>query len=534
VACLAVVCAGLALRLFGIGHGLPYLYNVDEPDFVSISVHMLRTEHLNPHWWGHPGSTYLYMLEVLYGAIYAIGHVFHVYASPAQYQLQYLNDPSIFYLSGRILSTLFAAASIGLVYAIGARLFSRTAALFAAAILAVAPYHVEVSQLVRTDIVATFFVLCAFWFLTEAIRNADSVRAYALSGICVGLATVTKYPTVVFAAVIAVAAATMPSTARARWKRLAFAALGSAIGFVAGSPLLLPNIRTVLKDLAFENRADDLEASGGNFFSHFVAYVLQALPQTIGWLGLILFVAGIVACVRSGRRELRLLPIFPVVLIVFLSAPHLYREHWLIPALPFCALCAAYGLEVAARRLSSVRGISVSRAAFASVAVVTVAILGWTDIVNAGQTSGDTRTQAANWIAAHVPEHSRLLEEVDGPQLPRERFRYYIVSQSTKTIAPAPPSELHFRLYRPDADWQSADIGDLADPSQIAANTVDYVVTSRYGRYRVRAREYPNIVAGYERLSSLGERVFAATPQTGVRAGPEIAIYHITNNIMKR
>jgi hypothetical protein len=534
VACLAVVCAGLALRLFGIRNGLPYLYNVDEPDFVSISVHMLHIEHLNPHWWGHPGSTYLYMLEVLYGAIYVIGHVFHVYSSPAQYQLRYFSDPTVFYLSGRILSTLFAAASIGLVYAIGVRLFSRSAALLAAAIVAVAPYHVEVSRLVRTDILAGFFVLCAFWFLTEAIRKSDSVRDYALSGIFVGLATATKYPTVMFLAVIAVAVVTLPSTARARWKRLAFAALGSAIGFVAGSPLLLPNVRTVIKDLAFENRTNDLDASGGGFFSHLVSYVLQALPQTIGWLGLVLFLAGVVACVRSPRRELKLLPIFPVVLIVFLSAPHLYRERWVIPAVPFCALCAAYGLEAAARRLSSIRGISFSRAMFACIAAVTVAILGWTDIVSAREASVDTRTLAANWIAAHVPEHSRLLEEIDGPQLPRERFRYYIVSQSTKAVVPAPPSELHFQLYRPDADWQSADIGQLADASQIGSNAIGYVVMSKYSRYRERARDYPDIVAGYARVSTLGERVFSASPQTGERSGPDIAIYRITKSVKKR
>jgi 4-amino-4-deoxy-L-arabinose transferase-like glycosyltransferase len=534
VALPAIICGGLALRLFGIRNGLPYLYNVDEPDFVSISVHMLRTEHLNPHWWGHPGSTYLYMLEVLYGAIYVIGHVFHVYASPSQYQLRYFSDPTVFYLSGRILSTLFAAASIGLVYAIGARLFSRSAALFAAAIVAVAPYHVEVSRLVRTDILATFFVLCAFWFLTEAIRKSDSGRDYALSGIFAGLATATKYPAFVFLAVIAVAVVTLPSTARTRWKRLALAVLGYAIGFVGGSPLLLPNVRTVIKDLTFENRTNDLEASGGGFFNHLVSYVLQALPETIGWLGLILFIAGIVACARSPRREVRLLPIFPGLLIVFLSAPHLYRERWVIPALPFCALCAAYGLETAARRLSSVRGISFSRATFASIAVVTVAGLGWTDIVSAREASIDTRTQAANWIAAHVPEHTRLLEEIDGPQLPRERFRYYIVSQSTKAIASAPPSELHFQLYRPDADWQSADIGELADASQIGANAIAYVVTSKYGVYARHARDYPDILAGYARVSALGERVFTASPQTGERSGPEIAIYHITKSDTKR
>ena len=53
---------GFVLRLRGITWGLPYLYDPDEHFFVDPAVRIVTTGDLNPHWFGHPGSTVIDLL----------------------------------------------------------------------------------------------------------------------------------------------------------------------------------------------------------------------------------------------------------------------------------------------------------------------------------------------------------------------------------------------------------------------------------------------------------------------------------------
>jgi hypothetical protein len=521
--------AGLVLRLHGIRNGLPFLYDVDEPDFVSLSVHMLRAEHLNPHWWGHPGTTFLYMLEVIYGAMYFIGHALKVFADPAAFQALYLRDPTVFYLSGRYLCTLFGVASIALVFAIGRRLMSDAAALFAAALLALSPLHVDVSRLVRTDIIATFFHLCALWFLIGAVQRRDAVRLYLLAGFATGLATATKYPTVLFVLVIAAAALGMPAGMASRLKRAGIGALGTAAGLIVGSPLLLLSVREVIGDLHYENRASNLGLTGFGFFGNLAGYVLHVLPATLTWPGLVLAAAGGVWCLRSPRRELRLIPLFPLILVVFFSGLHLFRATWLIPALPCCALAAAFALQEAWGWLSRRGRTAAASVGVAAVAAVVLFQLARVDVVHSNELAGvETRTIAARWIVEHVSPNSRLLEEQTGPQLPTGRFAYYDVSRGG-SIEPQSPTTRRYGYFRPNQNWDNLDLGYFHAYDQLRTAHIDYVVMSQRKAYEAAGSGYEDVVRSYAALAALGERVFTVAPERGVRGGPDIEVYRLRN-----
>ncbi len=73
----------LLVRLYGLDFGLPYLYEPDEPAFVSGAMGMLRERDLNPHSFQHPGSTTLYSLAGLYSAVYASGKLLGYFPRPA-------------------------------------------------------------------------------------------------------------------------------------------------------------------------------------------------------------------------------------------------------------------------------------------------------------------------------------------------------------------------------------------------------------------------------------------------------------------
>jgi hypothetical protein len=71
--CLAAVLAGgLALRLWGIRQGLPYVYNTDEADhFVLRAVRMFGNG-LNPHYFANPPA-FTYLLHFLFAVAYGGG-----------------------------------------------------------------------------------------------------------------------------------------------------------------------------------------------------------------------------------------------------------------------------------------------------------------------------------------------------------------------------------------------------------------------------------------------------------------------------
>jgi len=124
----AVLAGGLALRLWGVRQGLPYVYNVDEAThFVTHAVQMFGGG-LNPHYFANPPG-FTYLLHGVFALWYGGG-------SAAQRALE--GDPAGIFTLARVASALLGTIALWLLYLTGARLFSRPAGLLAAAILAVA------------------------------------------------------------------------------------------------------------------------------------------------------------------------------------------------------------------------------------------------------------------------------------------------------------------------------------------------------------------------------------------------------------
>ncbi len=158
-----ILLGGLLLRLFGIHYGLPFIYDLDESDFVVKAVRIIATKDLNPHWFGHPGTTVIYLLPGLYNIIYMGGAIAGVFANIGDFIALYYQDPTVFYLSGRIMFALFGTVSVLLLYRITRRVFNQATALIAAAFFALSPLHISYSKLIRTDILMTCLILVIFW-----------------------------------------------------------------------------------------------------------------------------------------------------------------------------------------------------------------------------------------------------------------------------------------------------------------------------------------------------------------------------------
>jgi 4-amino-4-deoxy-L-arabinose transferase-like glycosyltransferase len=169
------------------------LYNPDEYFFVNPAVRVIAAGDFNPHWFGHPGSTLIYMLSFLYGLFYLFGKLFGLFPNIQSFTALLQNNPTAFYLIGRAFTVTLGALSVLLVYRISKKIFDRNTGLVAALFLTVSYLHSIHSQLIRTDVISTFFILSAF-LLCISIYQQGQLKYYIGAGLLVGFSIASKYP----------------------------------------------------------------------------------------------------------------------------------------------------------------------------------------------------------------------------------------------------------------------------------------------------------------------------------------------------
>ena len=108
-------------------------------------------------------------------------------------------------LVGRFLSALFSAATVGLVFLCGRRVFGSTAGLLGAMLMATAPLAIQHAHFFVVDSYVTFFTTAVLYFALRAQQEGHT-RDFALAGLMVGLGMACKLTAVVVSPVVAVAA----------------------------------------------------------------------------------------------------------------------------------------------------------------------------------------------------------------------------------------------------------------------------------------------------------------------------------------
>jgi len=172
----AVLVIAAALRLKGIGWGLPYsLVNVDESTVLPKAFGAARGG-LNPQFFYYP-SFFFYVVGAAYLA--AAPLLWVVKGANPLAVASFVTDPGPYFVLGRLVSAAAGTASVYLVYRLGREAFGRPAGLVAALLLALAPLHVAYSHMAVTDVTATMLSLLALLLLLQAARGAGGRRLVA-------------------------------------------------------------------------------------------------------------------------------------------------------------------------------------------------------------------------------------------------------------------------------------------------------------------------------------------------------------------
>ena len=390
LAAILVLAAGL--RIYGLEHGLPHVYNPDEVNIMARALSIARDP--NPHYFLYPNFFFFLLFGVM-GGLFVVGRLVGRYGNVAAFEARFFEDPSDFYLAGRLFGVLCALATIVLTYRLAAKHFGRTAARAAALFMAVAYFHVRDSHYLKHDVPAGLLLVLALTAF-DRIREDPRIRSYVVSGLAMGLAFATHYYTI-FLAPAFVAYHLVVARFRGFARVLLTGAVAGAT-FFALSPFVVIDFPIAI-DHMMANRqvvVDRSVSDGALFLPSLLAYVQFMIQQGFGYLLFALVVVGWVLMARRDRGLLTLWGTFPLLFFLFIGYTF-FAGRYLNPILP--SLAGAAGLAVA--WLSERFG---QRAAWAAALLACLQPL-YNDIqVDRLFAGEDTRTLAKEWIVDELPD----------------------------------------------------------------------------------------------------------------------------------
>ncbi|MCW6035788.1 glycosyltransferase family 39 protein [Spirulina subsalsa FACHB-351] len=520
---LLILALGSFLRLYGINFGLPNLYNFDEIIFVDRAYYMLGNQDPNPHWFGAPASTTIYLLVLTYILIFAVGMIAGQFSSPSEFKELYLTDPTIFYLSGRLVTALFGIAMIILVYGIGRKLFNSTVGLIGAAVIAFSPLCIYLSKLIRMDIQMTVFLLLSLWFCLQLL-DSPKWRNYILAGLFLGLAITTKYPAIIFTFTIILAHFITRLKTEKSHLKLGVSALSCVLGTFVSSPFLFLDIQRAWQDIIYEGRSEHLGSTGQGFLPDLIWYWREPILSNFTIIGALLSLIGLSFAVASKRKDLLIFISFPVLFFVFIASLGLRWDRWIIPVFPFLALLIGYAIYRLYYWIKQRFSSRISQ--FISLALLGIILLPLANIsfLESREMAGvDTRTLAGEWMLEHIPPKSAVLVELYTPQLPKDSFQFFEVNDQGELQQ---KDVTDFEHYRFIPSWSQ--IGNLNDIEQITEQNIDYIVMSNmYDRFAREKEQYLEIVKTYEVIMQQKTLVYETERVRGVNDGPNIRIYRV-------
>lgn len=525
---LAVVLAGaLALRLWGIGSGLPYVYNVDEAaHFVPRAVGM-SSGGLDPHYFVNPPA-----LTYLLHAVFVLA-----FGGGAGTTGEFAAHRDTVFLLARVAVAVLGVLAVWLLYLLGTRLFEdRRVGLLAAALEAVAFLPVFYGHFALND-APTLVPLTLSLLGSALILHRGRKRDYALAGVGLGLACASKY-TAGIALLPLLAAAWMGRRecgSGARALGCIGLAGGCALGaFLLANPYALLDFHRFHADLVHQSTLSH-QAQGklgapaqGGF-----VYYLWAATWGLGWIPALAALGGAVAVWRRHARAGWVLVAPVLAFAVFMGLQTRYYGRWLLPAFPMlCLLAACFAVEAA--RVLTARLPWLAPTPLLALGAVALLAQGALHSVHDDLvlSRADTRASARAWMLAHIPRGARIVLE----PIVRDEW--------LQEDGPGPPST------HPERWVKYADLGPLVSPdgsiaaaAPRASKIEEYELTltpSLLSRYRrdgycwviagsiQQARAFADssrarwAIAYYRALARSAQLVYSVSPYGGLGGGAAV------------
>ena len=440
----AILLTALLLRLWGIWHGFPFLYNGDELTVMNGASTLLG-KGLNPGHFDWPHFHY-YLMALLFSPLVLLRVVQSGWTAVADNLVP-------FYFLGRVITALMGVGTVYLTYRLATGIFSEKVGYLAAIFLGINTIHVVNSQLFLIDVPMTFWLMLSFYFCWK-ITQKPSLRNYLLAGLFVGLATSTKYNAglgvlgilgahwylhlgIKFPKSVKELRLSMESlkTLLTPTYLLLVAGASSLFGFFVGTPFALLDYKTFLSTKGPEGALWQFVhvGSGGlqtGILERFSNLFIHVFAEGMGPLLVLASVVGLFLVWRNNRLGKFLLLPFTLVYLFYTSTFTYSPAHFFIPLYPFLSLLAGVGFYWIYDKLRLFLIIPASQERFylrfLFVVFIFMPLIStlWSDYV---LTQKDTRTQAYEWVNENIPAGTGIVVGNDYEPL-LDKFKYPIYS----------------------------------------------------------------------------------------------------------
>ncbi|MBU1853748.1 MAG: glycosyltransferase family 39 protein, partial [Candidatus Omnitrophica bacterium] len=186
-----IFAVGFYLGICNIDHGFPYIYNHDGLNFIEQALRYGKGT-LETFGFVH-GSFLSYVLFFEYAIYFLINLLIGKMTQPVDLLKEYILNPSLFYMIGRLTVVFFSMGSLFLVYTVCRKFFSEKTGLVAVLFTCTSFYVVFLSHCIKGDIVAGFFILYSFYFVLKALEDRGRFKSLYISALLIGIAISVKY-----------------------------------------------------------------------------------------------------------------------------------------------------------------------------------------------------------------------------------------------------------------------------------------------------------------------------------------------------
>lgn len=521
---LALLLLAALLRIGGIGFGLPALNDPDEPLFMLLAFGMLQRASFDPQWFGHPATTTLYCLAAIMAGVAVIGIASGNHASVEAVGQAVHADPSIVMVPARLFIALNGVACVWLTCRIGSQLWGRKAGLLAGFLLAINAVHVTWSQVVRTDVQASLFMLLCIQSSLAIFRHGR-LRSHLLAGVFAGLACATKWPTALVILAPLAASLCRPGRSESAVRRLAALLLAAVVTLFAISPYLLISGDVALANLAGEARADHPGANGTGLAGNLAWYIAGPLAQSLGRAGVVAAAAAIIAATaRSAAFRLTIAPVLAAFLLV-ISSQNLVWERWLVPLLPMVALGLGWGADRVTTAIA--RDLPAGKILAWLALGVLILPMASSSLDRKAERANDTRQIASRWLQAHAPPGSTIMVENAAIDLLQGPWTIVFPLGSAGCVDARAALANGLSVPQVDRQRQGSPVVDLGHvpAARLESCRADFHVTTNLQRYRAERSRYGNEYLRYAQVLEGRRLVADFRPAPGRSGGPEVMIF---------
>lgn len=425
----AIILIALVMRIWTIDYDLPYVIHPDEPAVIGVSLQVLKSGDLNPHFFHYP-SLVFYVHALGYTLYYAFGRLAGIMSTPLDLAdlssivlgTTLAPDPTIVMLS-RAISLLLGVGSVAIVYLIGRSLTKRwEVGAIAALFLAISPTHIYHSRIVTPDVFITFFALCTVFFSVLIFHEGKSWQ-YVAAGIAVGFTAGSKYNGALVGLVIVVAH--FLRTGWAGWKdpRVYLTLPLAAVTFLITTPYAVLDYPAFLEALAFDTSHYATGHSGmeGNTVRWYLGF-LWSTTNIVSLLAAFQIIRGVI----TRSKPTLLLASYPVIYFIFISRFIVRNDRTFLPILPLVFLLAAIPLVDLGhlwRLARDTRTRAIVAACFIFVAAIILVPPARASIGNNLQRNQThIKALASEWIEDNIPPGSRIAIESYGPYVDPDTY----------------------------------------------------------------------------------------------------------------